>query len=89
MYLLPDTTPAKPGLVRCGEGAGHRIEVEVWRMPVEHYGSFVAAIPAPLGIGTLALEDGSSVKGFIAEAIGVEGAVDITHFGGWRAYLAA
>ena len=86
LYLLPDTTPPKPGLVRCANG-GHAIEVEVWRMPVEHYGSFVAAIPAPLGIGTLTLEDGSSVQGFLCESTAVAGARNISAFGGWRNFL--
>jgi allophanate hydrolase len=86
LYLLPDTTPPKPGLVRCANG-GHAIEVEVWRMPVEHYGSFVAAIPAPLGIGTLTLEDSSTVQGFLCESTAIAGARDISAFGGWRKFL--
>jgi allophanate hydrolase len=87
LYLLPDTTPAKPGLVRCAHGTGHRIEVEIWRMPVERYGSFVADIPSPLGIGTLALDDGSSVQGFICESSAVAGAQDISESGGWRNFI--
>ena len=63
--------------------------VEVWEMPVEHYGSFVALIPAPLGIGTLTLADGSSVQGFICEPWALQDAKDISHFGGWRAYIAS
>jgi allophanate hydrolase len=86
-YLLPDTTPPKPGLVRCAEGAGHSIEVEIWRMPAEHYGSFVAGIAPPLGIGTLRLQRGGSVQGFLCEAVAVGGALDISACGGWRAYL--
>ena len=86
-YLLPETTPPKPGLVRCAAGTGHRIEVEVWRMPVAHYGSFIAGIPAPLGIGTLTLEDGSCVQGFLCEATAVAGARDISAFGGWRKFI--
>jgi allophanate hydrolase len=62
---------------------------EVWELPVSAFGSFVAGIPAPLGISRLQLEDGSTVSGFICEGIGIEGARDITAFGGWRAYLAA
>ncbi|OAM89600.1 allophanate hydrolase [Termitidicoccus mucosus] len=90
-YALPGTTPPKPGLVRIGKkdtspDAG--IEVELWDVPEEKFGSFVAAIPPPLGIGTLTLADGREVKGFICEAWAAEGAEDITHFGGWRAYLA-
>jgi allophanate hydrolase len=63
--------------------------VEVWDMPLQQYGSFVAMIPPPLGIATLALADGSGVQGFACEALATEGAQDISHHGGWRAYLAA
>ena len=51
------------------------------------FGSFVALIPAPLGIGTITLEDGSTVKGFICEPRAMQGATDITSYGGWRAWL--
>ena len=88
-YALPGTVPPKPGLLRVAPGAGQRIVVEVWEMPAEHYGSFVALIPAPLGIGTLTLVDGSSVQGFICEPWALQEAKDITHFGGWRAYIAS
>jgi allophanate hydrolase len=88
-YALSGTTPPKPGLVRVAPDTGVRVEVELWELPAYHFGSFVAAIPAPLGIGTLQLEDGTNVKGFVCEAVATEGAEDITHFGGWRAYIAA
>jgi allophanate hydrolase len=87
-YALAGTQPAKPGLMRDDSGAG-LIEVEVWEMSTGAFGSFAALVPQPLGIGTLRLEDGSLVKGFICEAAGLAGATDITHTGGWRAYLAA
>ena len=87
LYALPATTPPKPGLVQCGEG-GSAIELEVWEMSVEAFGSFVAAIPPPLGIGTIALEDGQKVKGFICEEVAIRGAHNISHFGGWRRFLA-
>lgn len=86
-YALAGTTPAKPGLVFDGEGAGG-IEVEIWEMDDAAFGSFVALIPPPLGIGTLTLADGSGVKGFICESHAVHGATDITAYGGWRAWLA-
>ncbi len=88
-YALPGTVPPKPGLVRVASGAGTRIAVEVWEMPTQHYGSFVAMIPSPLGIGTLQLVDGATVQGFICEAQALQGATDISHFGGWRAYIAS
>ncbi len=86
LYALADTSPSKPGLVFDGSGAG-AIEVEIWEMEEGAFGSFVASIPAPLGIGTVTLADGRSVKGFLCEAHAVQGAQDITAFGGWRAWL--
>jgi allophanate hydrolase len=88
-YALPGTTPPKPGLLRVADGTGGRIALEIWEMPAAHYGSFVALIPAPLGIGTLQLADGSSVQGFVCEALATQGATDITHLGGWRTYIAS
>ena len=85
LYALADTTPAKPALARDG-GAG-RIEIELWAMPLDAFGSFVAEIPAPLGIGSLETEDGTWVKGFICEGHALASAQDITAFGGWRNYL--
>ncbi len=58
-------------------------------MPLANYGSFVALIPAPLGIGTLTLADGSTAQGFLCEAHATAAARDISHFGGWRAYLSS
>ncbi|MGU7840089.1 allophanate hydrolase [Burkholderia sp. AW33-5] len=78
---------AKPGLVRVPDG-GAPIAVEIWEMPVDAYGSFVAGIAAPLGIGTLTLADGSQVQGFLCESAALDDAQDITRFGGWRAYRA-
>ncbi len=87
-YALPGTKPPKPGLVRGGSGVGTGIEVEVWAMPTEHYGSFVALVPSPLSIGTLTLADGSTVQGFLCEPFAVESGQEITHLGGWRNYMA-
>ncbi len=89
LYALPGSVPPKPGLVRTRPGAGLPIALELWDMPVEHFGSFVAAIPAPLGIGSIELADGGTVKGFVCESYALEGARDISTFGGWRAFLAS
>jgi allophanate hydrolase len=86
LYALADTSPAKPGLVFDGTGPG-TIEVEVWEMEEGAFGSFVALVPAPLGIGTVTLAGGQTVKGFLCEAYATIGAEDITAFGGWRAWL--
>ncbi len=89
LYALPNAVPPKPGLLRVAAGQGTHIAVEVWRMPAVHYGSFVALIPHPLGIGTLSLADGSTVQGFICEPLALAGARDVSEFGGWRAYIAS
>ena len=73
-------------MVRVNEGGG-AIEIEVWELPAREFGSFVAGIPAPLGIGTITLADGTAVQGFVCDSVAAAGADDITHFGGWRAYL--
>ena len=86
LYELPGTSPRKPGLVRVGAD-GSAIDVEVWDMPVEAFGAFVAAIPSPLSVGTVELEDGPPVKGFLCEAAAIAAASDITAWGGWRRYL--
>jgi allophanate hydrolase len=86
LYALPGGPPYRPGMVRVTQG-GASIALEVWEMPVEHYGSFVAGIPAPLGIGTVRLIDGSAVQGFVCESVATVEATDISHLGGWRSYL--
>ncbi len=88
LYALPGGPPQRPGLVRVDKN-GASIEVEVWALPLEHYGSFVAGIPAPLGIGRVTLADGCSAQGFVCETYAISGAVDITALGGWRPYLAS
>ncbi len=87
LYALAGTVPAKPGMVR-DETAGAALEVELWRLPMSAYGSFVALIGSPLGIGRVELADGRWVQGFLCEAWALKGAREITHLGGWRAYLA-
>ena len=90
LYALANTQPPKPGLVRATRQEGRPIAIELWEVPLRSFGQFVADVPAPLGIGTLQLASGRTVKGFICEpcVVGDEsGALDITSFGGWRAYL--
>ena len=88
LYALPGTRPPKPGLLRVKNGAGAAIEVEVWALSASAFGRFVAAVPPPLSIGTLELDGGRPVKGFLVEAEAIDGARDISSFGGWRAFMA-
>lgn len=85
LYALPGGPPERPGLIRQTEG-GAEIEVEVWSLPLDQVGGFLAGIPAPLGLGSVELADGTWEKGFICEGFAVQGALDITRLGGWRAY---
>ena len=87
LYALAGFDPPRPGMVR--DASGSAIEVEVWRLPLAEVGAFLAGVPAPLAIGTVQLQDGRSLKGFLCEAAALTGATDITAHGGWRAWLAA
>lgn len=87
LFKLNGFMPARPGLLRVHAG-GTAIALEVWRLPLIHYGAFVAGVPAPLGFGTLILEDETTVQGFLCEAYATEDAVDISALGGWREFLA-
>lgn len=89
LYALANTVPPKPGLIRNEKDGGDSIPIELWQMPIEHFGSFVGLIPAPLGIGSLETVDGRWVKGFICEPWAIDDATDITELGGWRNYIAA
>jgi allophanate hydrolase len=88
LFKLNGFMPARPGLLRVGDG-GTAIALEVWRLPLIHYGAFVAGVPAPLGFGTLVLEDETTVQGFLCEAYATNDAVDISAMGGWREFLAS
>jgi allophanate hydrolase len=74
-------------MLRVEAGTGSSILVEVWALPAAAFGEFVNAIPPPLSIGTIRLADGREVKGFIVEPAAIDGARDITAFGGWRSFV--
>jgi allophanate hydrolase len=87
LFVLPKTQPPKPGVVREPGFAGPGVEVELWRLSPEAFGSFVADVPPPMTIGAVELDSGQVVKGFLCEPYALGGAEEITTFGGWRAYL--
>ena len=88
LYNVPEKVPPRPGMVRDSSGdAG--IELEVWSMPLEHFGAFLVQIASPLCIGTVLLEDGSTVYGFLCESDELTDAEEITAYGGWKAYLSS
>jgi len=87
LFALPGGPPTKPGLIRVAPGKGAAVATEVWALAPEHFGRFVNDIPSPLCIGTIRLADGTTPKGFLVEPEAVAAAEDISHFGGWRAYI--
>jgi allophanate hydrolase len=86
LQLIPGTQPQKPGLSRVDESNGTSIAVELWDFPLIAVGDFLNLIPPPLGLGTIELQEGGWVKGFICEPWGLVGAEDISHHGGFRAW---
>jgi allophanate hydrolase len=90
LFALPGGPPWRPGLVRVGEGeGGTSIALEIWHLPASEFGGLVSIIPAPLGIGTVQLDDGSTVQGFLSESLAAQAGTEITRFGGWKAWLAS
>ncbi|WP_429318419.1 allophanate hydrolase [Paraburkholderia sp. GAS448] len=87
LYALTGGGVSRPGMARVSQ-ASAAIAVEVWELPSAEVGSFLAGIPAPLGLGKIELADGRWETGFICEQHGLQNALDITHTGGWRAWLA-
>ncbi|MGJ4965944.1 allophanate hydrolase [Bradyrhizobium sp. HKCCYLRH3061] len=87
LYAL-STTPPKPGMLRIDDGKGSAMAVELWALSAAGFGQFVNLIPPPLSIGTIRLADGRTAKGFLVEPAALDGARDISEFGGWRAYMA-
>jgi allophanate hydrolase len=87
LFALQSTSPSKPGLVRVDPESGSSVDIEVWEIPVPQFGNFIQNVVPPLSIGTVHLENGQSVKGFLCEGVATDGALDITEFGGWKNYL--
>ncbi|WP_337270719.1 allophanate hydrolase [Oryzifoliimicrobium ureilyticus] len=87
LFVLPNTSPPKPGLIHEPGYSGKGLEVEVWKVTPAAFGRFVQNIPAPLGIGKVTLDDGSQVSGFLCESYAVKDALEVTDLGGWRAYV--
>lgn len=87
MFVI-EGSPQRPGLIR-DENNGKAIDIEIWQIAKNEFGSFVAGIPAPLGIGKVETSDGRWLPGFICEAYAVATARDISELGGWRQYLSS
>ena len=88
LFNVPEKVPPRPGMVR-DTSCDSALELEVWSMPLQNFGAFMVQIASPLCIGTVLLEDGSSVYGFLCESDPLKKAEEITGYRGWRNYLAS
>lgn len=78
-----DTVPAKPGVYRSDDGA--ELVGERWLLSPAALGTFLAALPEPMLLGSVELSDGSSAVGFACDAVAAAGGKDITAWGDWLA----
>lgn len=86
LFNVPEKNPSRPGMLK-DASSPYSLELEVWQMPLENFGAFMVQIASPLCIGTVLLDDGSSVYGFLCESDALKGAEEISSLGGWRNYL--
>lgn len=86
LFVLENKDPIRPGMIY-DSSSDTQIELEVWSMPVENFGKFMKQIASPLGIGTVYLEDGSGVYGFLCEADFVKDAKEISDLKSWRNFI--
>jgi len=86
LYEVPEKVPPRPGMVRDTK-CDTALELEVWSMPLENFGEFMIQIASPLCIGSVLLEDSSTVYGFLCESDALIEAEEITTYGGWKNYL--
>ena len=82
-----DTQPPKPGVYRSEDGA--ELVAERWLLSEAALGHFLAALPEPMLLGSVRLNDGSSAVGFACDAVAASSGSDITRYGDWLVALAA
>jgi hypothetical protein len=86
-YRLWSIGDRHPAMMRVEDG-GAAITVEVWAVPPAGLAEILNKEPAGLCIGKVELANGEWVLGVLGEAICCETGVEITHYGGWRSYIA-
>ena len=87
-YRLWSIGDRHPAMMRVKEG-GVAIALEIWAVPPDGLAQILQQEPPGLCIGKVKLSDGEEVLGVIGEPLLCEGQVDITQWGGWRAYCDA
>lgn len=86
-YRLWSIDDRHPAMMRVSTG-GNAIAVEIWAVPTSGIYTILWQEPPGLCIGKVRLADGEEVLGVLGESILCEGKPEITHWGGWRAYIA-
>ena len=61
--------------------------MEIWRIPKKNFGKFIEYVQHPLSIGSIELDNGKWIKGFLCEISGTINAKDISNIGDWRDYI--
>ncbi|HEY7541782.1 MAG TPA: gamma-glutamylcyclotransferase [Methylomirabilota bacterium] len=87
-YRLWSIADRHPAMVRVAHG-GAAIAVEVWDVPAAGLASILLGEPPGLCVGKVGLDDGEETLGVLGEPILCEGQLEITQYGGWRAYIGA
>jgi hypothetical protein len=87
IYRLWSIDDGYPGMLRVSQGGG-AIALEIWSVPLAGLGLVLEKEPPGLTIGKVVLATQEIVLGVLAEPFAVEGKLEITHYGGWRAYTA-
>ena len=75
-------------MIRVASG-GDSVALEVWAVPPEGLARILLQEPPGLCIGKVTLADGEEVLGVLGEPLLCEGQLEITRYGGWRAYMAS
>lgn len=87
IYRLWSIQDVHPAMMRVAEG-GAAIALEIWSVPVTGLASILLQEPPGLCIGKVQLADGEQCLGVLGEPMLCAGQLEITQYGGWRAYRA-
>jgi adenine/guanine/hypoxanthine permease len=88
-YRLYSIGDVHPGMIG-SEAAGMSVSGELYELDLEHLERLIASEPPGLGVGVVELQGGERRLGIFWVAAELpETAVDISEYGGWRAYRAA
>lgn len=87
LYRLWSINDRHPAMQRVSTG-GAAIALEIWAVPAAGIAQILQQEPPGLAIGKICLADGSIVLGVLGEPFLCENQLEITQWGGWRAYTA-